>query len=490
MPFGLRSGPVVHGLSVNRKETALSTWIVGNVDRYIRYIRFGTTRTDMPHARRFGDEASISDARQAFVRASTLVNVVAPLVTAVAAIAGCWVALQLTAPSVVQELTAGFVALVLSVPFGVAVTVRMRHLTSRAESLSDARQRRIDEDGQHQDFSSKVADALDMAGTEPEALRVIERAFVSVLPGQPVELLLADNSHAHLTRMAHTAPDGAPPGCEVASPQECPAARRSRVQHFPDSEAVNACPKLEGRAVGRCSALCIPVSVMGRTVGVIHTVSEVEAPTVPKAATDLQSVAAQAGTRLGMLRIMAETQLQATTDGLTGLMNRRALENGYLELRGSSTVTAVAMADLDHFKRLNDTFGHATGDRALRMFAQTLKTSLRTEDLVSRRGGEEFAVVFPDCTAAAAVSGLQRVQTQLQVALSQSGLPTYTASFGVVEANADEDFETTLDRADVALFAAKEGGRDRVTVHDQHGSETLYPATAFPESAAVARDRH
>lgn len=103
----------------------------------------------MSQARRSGDEGSISDARQAFVRASAVVNVVAPVGTAVAAIAGCWVALQLSAPSVVQELAAGLVALVLSVPFGIAVSVRMRHLTGRAELLSDARQQRIDEAGRH-----------------------------------------------------------------------------------------------------------------------------------------------------------------------------------------------------------------------------------------------------------------------------------------------------------------------------------------------------
>ena len=431
------------------------------------------------------DEAAITAARQDIVRASGVVNVAAPIVTAAAAIAGCWFALEVSAVTRVQEVAAGVVALVLSLPFGFVVSMWMRRLTSRAESLSDARQHRIDDAGRHSDFSSRLADALDMASSETEALRVIERAFGSVLPTQPVELLLADNSHAHLTRRAHAAPDGIPPGCGVPSPQECPAARRARMQSFPDSQAVNACPKLEGRTIGRCSALCIPVSVMGRTVGVIHTVSEVASPTGSDAATDLQSVAAQAGTRLGMLRVMAETQLQANTDGLTGLMNRRALENGYLKTRDSSLVTAVAMADLDHFKQLNDTYGHATGDRALRMFAQTLRGGMRSQDLVSRRGGEEFAVVFPDCDAAAAVAALQRVQTQLHVALRQSGLPTYTASFGVVEASIDEDFETTLARADVALFAAKAAGRDRVMVHDQQGMEQLYPATAFATSTGT-----
>ena len=428
------------------------------------------------------DEASIAAARVAFVRASSVVNILAAAVTAVAAGIGCYLALHLSAPWVVKVLAAGVVALLVNVPFGVVVSLRMRSLAREAEALSDARQRRVDEAGRRQEFSAVVADALDMAESEPEALRVIERTFAAVLPDQAVELLLADNSHAHLIRMAATAPQGQPPGCGVASPQECPAARRSRVQTFPDSEAVNACPKLQERSTGRCSAVCIPVSMMGRTVGVIHTLGTVETPTDPDACSNLESVAAQAGTRLGMLRVMADTQLQAATDGLTGLMNRRALENTYAQVRGASTVTAVAMADLDHFKQLNDTYGHATGDRALRTFAQTLKSSLRTDDLVSRRGGEEFAIVFPGRDAAAAVSGLQRVQAKLQDALNQAGLPLYTASFGVVEVAPDEEFETTINRADRALFAAKNAGRDRITVHDHAGAETLYAPTAFPDT--------
>jgi hypothetical protein len=144
-----------------------------------------------------------------------------------------------------------------------------------------------------------------MAESEHEALQAIERGFAAVLPNQAVELLLADNSHAHLSRQAAWAPGGVPAGGQVASPQECPAARRSRVHEFPDSDAVNACPKLLDREQGRCSALCIPVSVMGRTVGVIHTVGEFGVPVDSASVQDLQSIGNQAGARLGMLRIRA-----------------------------------------------------------------------------------------------------------------------------------------------------------------------------------------
>ena len=95
-----------------------------------------------------------------------------------------------------------------------------------------------------QRFESRLANALDMAEGEPEVIDVIERSFAAVLPDAPAELLLADNSHAHLMRMAGVGPGGEPPCCSVDSPDRCPAARRAQVQIFPDSDDLDACPKL------------------------------------------------------------------------------------------------------------------------------------------------------------------------------------------------------------------------------------------------------
>ena len=128
-----------------------------------------------------------------------------------------------------------------------------------------------------QEFETRLANALEMAEGETEVIDVVERAFMSTLPASPTELLLADNSHAHLSRMAVSSPTGDAPMCGVDSPDHCPAARRAQIQRFADSEALDACPKLRGRAVGSCSAVCVPVSIMGRTVGVVHATGERDA---------------------------------------------------------------------------------------------------------------------------------------------------------------------------------------------------------------------
>jgi len=349
---------------------------------------------------------------------------------------------------------------------------KVRHLNNELSEAIAAADREAgvrDSQVQRQRFESRLANALDMAEGEPEVIDVIERSFSAVLPDAPAELLLADNSHAHLVRMAAVGPDGEPPSCGVDSPDRCPAARRAQIQAFPDSDDLDACPKLRNRPQGRISALCVPVSIMGRTVGVIHATGEPQVEVEDDRVDDLTTLAKLAGARIGLLRVMAETQLQASTDTLTGLLNRRAFSEQVAGVPPHLYPVAVAMADLDRFKTLNDTYGHETGDRALRLFARVLRDSLRGSDVVSRYGGEEFAIAFPDCTAIDASRALNTVRAQLDAAITVSGLPKFSASFGVTDAEPGEELLAVLRRADDALLMAKRQGRDRVVLHDAAG---------------------
>jgi diguanylate cyclase (GGDEF)-like protein len=345
----------------------------------------------------------------------------------------------------------------------------------------ESAQRRVQ--ARRQRFESRLANALDMADGEPEVIDVIERSFASVLSDSPVELLLADNSHAHLLRMASVSPTGEPPACGVDSPDRCPAARRAQVQRFSDSDNLDACPKLRNRPQGRLSALCVPVSIMGRTVGVIHATGapqvEVEEDTVE----DLATLAKLAGARIGLLRVMAETQLQAATDSLTGLFNRRMFTEKLSAVRRENNVVAVAMIDLDHFKILNDTYGHDTGDRALVLFAQVLREGFRSQDLFCRHGGEEFAIAFLSCTGIQARHALDALRFRLSAAVAVAGLPAFTISVGVVDTDVHENLPEILARADVALYEAKRNGRDQVVVHNFTG-QTVQPIEEHDEVLA------
>jgi len=341
---------------------------------------------------------------------------------------------------------------------------------------------RVDERARGQRFESRLANALDMAGSEAEVLAVVERSFGSTVPASAIELLLADNSHAHLKRMATASPTGSPPGCSVDSPDQCPAARRAQVQHFPDSEALDSCPKLLGRSNGPCQAVCVPVSIMGRTVGVMHATRPVGDPFPNTEVSDLETLSKLAGTRIGLLRVMSETQLQAATDGLTGLLNRRSFEQKVDPLLAQGAPMSLVMADLDHFKVLNDTYGHPTGDRALVLFAQVLRNSFRSQDVIGRHGGEEFVIALPSCTAPNAQESLEAVRSRLGAAITVAGLPPFTASFGVVEATSAEDLPSIIGRADAALFVAKNEGRDRIVVGPLL-TVTAAPSPAQPEGA-------
>jgi diguanylate cyclase (GGDEF)-like protein len=333
---------------------------------------------------------------------------------------------------------------------------------------SAVQERLMETDAHRREFEAMLARALEMSDDENAAFDTIRRGLQLAVPDTSVELLLADNSHAHLDRVVAVNPEqgcsGATCSCPVGSPDQCVAARRAQIQIFPDSDALDGCPMLRDRGGDDFAAVCVPVSIMGRTVGVVHATSPIDRPLDNAAAEALQVLANLSGNRLGMLRIMAETQLQAMTDGLTGLMNRRSFENRARSLRSNGVDYALVMADLDHFKGLNDTYGHEVGDRALRVFAETVRESVRTEDLVCRYGGEEFTVLLPRVDVTEAVEIMDRVRVALARTTRRGDVPPFTASYGVAQSSAATDFEDLLLRADRALFAAKDNGRDSICI--------------------------
>jgi diguanylate cyclase (GGDEF)-like protein len=160
---------------------------------------------------------------------------------------------------------------------------------------------------------------------------------------------------------------------------------------------------------------------------------------------------------------------QARTDELTGMRNRRAFyELGELAVSQASRYgdpVALIILDIDHFKRVNDTWGHATGDETLRLVALIIQRTVRTSDIAGRIGGEEFAILLPRASAEQAVAMAERLRAAMEKAplFHDAGTIHFTASFGVaVGGRGVETLDRLLQDADKALYEAKEGGRNRV----------------------------
>ncbi|RZL08952.1 MAG: GGDEF domain-containing protein, partial [Rubrivivax sp.] len=160
-------------------------------------------------------------------------------------------------------------------------------------------------------------------------------------------------------------------------------------------------------------------------------------------------------------------QTLATRDELTGLFNRRhMIETLTLQKKFSDRggrIFCVAILDIDHFKQVNDTYGHGVGDEVLRNFAQQAQTVLRDSDVIARWGGEEFLMMFTDCRLDQAEAGLARVRDTINQAAMSSTVPPLRVTFssGLTEQRYEETLDQSIERADQALYRAKHGGRNR-----------------------------
>jgi diguanylate cyclase (GGDEF)-like protein len=166
---------------------------------------------------------------------------------------------------------------------------------------------------------------------------------------------------------------------------------------------------------------------------------------------------------VNQLRATTAERRRALTDSLTGLMNRRALFD-WSETLPVADGTAVVMLDLDNFKTINDSFGHARGDDVLVRFADIVRAQLRPEDKAARLGGEEFCLVLQQMSPTEASAVAERIRGALEATapLSRSfGPPTVSAGVAIAFGG-DDTFDTLLRRADTALYAAKQDGRNRV----------------------------
>lgn len=173
---------------------------------------------------------------------------------------------------------------------------------------------------------------------------------------------------------------------------------------------------------------------------------------------------------------LTQAQEFVLKDPLTGVGNRRQFDltmaKAIADAQQKSSPLSVIMCDIDHFKRVNDAFGHQVGDELIKMFARVIESSIRDVDTAIRYGGEEFAVVLPATEVSAAKSVAERIRKQFEVKRitireTNQKIGQLTASFGVAQFRSGDDIEALVQRADAKLYDAKAKGRNRVAVFGQ-----------------------
>jgi diguanylate cyclase (GGDEF)-like protein len=352
------------------------------------------------------------------------------------------------------SLVAGLVALVVGRRVGV-----VRRSRERAEGAKRARELRFARE------QARFAEAMQVTQTQGEAHELLVRHLTRTIAGSDVVVLNRNNSADRL-EASPSLPDEHPLAEPLVSavPRSCLAVRLSRRYE----RGID--PAGEVLSCDVCGALpsassCQPLLVAGEVIGsvlVAHrdAMSELARRRVDESVT-------QAAPVLANLRNLAIAETRAATDVLTGLPNRRNVDDTLKRLVAHAERTAsplgVILLDLDHFKQINDTYGHERGDEVLAAVGALLRAELRGHDFAGRSGGEEFVAFLPETDRADAIRVAEKVRLALH-RLTIRGLDhAVTASFGVSAMPDDAgDGATLLRLADRALYAAKQAGRDRV----------------------------
>jgi len=322
----------------------------------------------------------------------------------------------------------------------------------------------------------KLGDMLQMCKSVEESRGVLAQFADELFPGTSGNLYLRNFGNELLETVAAWG-EAKLAGDPVIGKDDCWALRRGQI-HVVDSPASKLlCGHLIAAPAGAC--LCAPISGQGELLGMLHVQLGAEEAHLPAAVRQRRlaaqqtwalTVAEHIALALANLRLRESLRAQAVRDSLTGLYNRRymeqALEREVLRAARSGRSVGVIMLDLDHLKNFNDTHGHEAGDLLLRTLGDYLVTHVRAEDIACRYGGEEFVVILPEASPAmsrARAEELWKGVQGLNVNFHGQLLRGVSASVGVAAFPLHGKTVPDLMRAaDAAMYAAKRDGRDRV----------------------------
>jgi diguanylate cyclase (GGDEF)-like protein/PAS domain S-box-containing protein len=323
---------------------------------------------------------------------------------------------------------------------------------------------------------SEMGDLLECCVTTEDACSVVAQSVQKLLPEVISGTLYLFKSSRNLVETAIQW--GNASISEAAfSPDECWSLRRGQPHWSPLAEGIH-CTHISASVTLKC--LCVPMVGHGDTLGVLHLEFAGDAIETDPGSENPEAIAQRLGTTvagqialsLASLRLRDTLRDQSVRDPLTGLFNRRFMEES-LEREMQRAVrknhpVSILFADLDNFKRFNDTFGHDAGDYVLKIVADLFRKSVRADDVVCRYGGEEFGFILPESSSENAViraNELREATKKMEMGYQNRSLGTVTLSIGVATfPEHGETVEELLKTADKCLYTAKSAGRDQVSL--------------------------
>ncbi|HVU00950.1 MAG TPA: sensor domain-containing diguanylate cyclase [Polyangiaceae bacterium] len=350
-------------------------------------------------------------------------------------------------------------------------------LTDRLAALVESQQRLVEDIALLGDLSAGLQSSEDDA----EAARLVSRSLGALFPDCSGTLYLLNDARSAAEPFAAW---GSQDPREAFAPDRCWALRQGRLHRASAASRELPCGHPDCARTG--THLCYPLHAKGEVLGLLHVHSLAEDDRVDDLA---RSVSDHLALGLGNLALRKRLTMQAHRDPLTGLLNRWAmlevLERELMRANRKNRPLAIILIDVDHFKRFNDTHGHAAGDVALREIGSYVGGFFRGDDVVCRYGGEELVAILPEADvgqAAVRAEALRLGVENLPLELSGQPLPGVTVSVGVASlpihgTTADE----LLRRADLALYRAKRNGRNHVELaadaHDSGRFPAVHPGS-------------
>ena len=337
-----------------------------------------------------------------------------------------------------------------------------------AKAQLEATVRKLTGRAEESKLLTSARDELQLCMTAKQAHESVVRHMAMLVPGSSGATLVINNSRsmveiAAIWGEATALLDG-------FNPDGCCGLRAGRARWRTAGKSELNCMHFAGNPPE--SYLCVPLAAHGETQGFVFVCCDTaEALAVAIERTSLiLEMSELASLSIASLNLRAKLEGQSIRDGLTGLFNRNfmeiALERELHRAARQGTPLAVMMLDVDHFKLLNDTFGHEAGDVVLREVSECFRQSLREEDMICRYGGEEFVVIMPDASEAIAMRRAETIRvsvSQIRTHFRGELLGSVTVSVGIaMYPESDRDGRNLIQLADGALYRAKHAGRNQV----------------------------